>query len=73
MNVREFQHKYHNYAETEANAKEEAVKVNAEGVYDSNHVREEIVAVGFGDLGWALMLKRAADNIKNVLDYEVQR
>lgn len=56
MTKNEFQRKYHYYrTKSEDDAKSEAEKVNKEGIDG-----DEAVAINFGRIGWALMLKSAA-------------
>lgn len=56
MTKQDFQKRYHSYrTQLEQEAREEADKVNAEGIDG-----DTAVAVNFGHLGWCVMLYSAA-------------
>jgi hypothetical protein len=62
MTKDEFQRQYHYYqTHDEKEAKAEARRVNEEGI--DNDIA---VAVKLGDLGWCLMLKTAADFVREM-------
>lgn len=61
MTVNEFQRKYHDYQTFDVReAMLEAIKINEELEYSAEG---PVVVVNFGDLGFGLMLKAAADAI----------